>query len=201
MPLPDKLNICESSIQAACDAVTSCFSAGGKLLVCGNGGSAADADHIVGELVKGFEKKRLLAVALKEKLAAMGFAGEAIAKKLQGGLPALSLCAHTALITAVINDIGADMVFAQQIAGLGRPGDVLLGISTSGNSENILAAGLTAKAAGLTTIALTGGSGGRMAELFDICINAPSSETARIQEYHSVLYHELCRKIEEFFWK
>ncbi len=201
MPLPESLSSCELPLQGAFNTLTSCFSQGGKLLVCGNGGSAADADHIVGELVKSFEKERPLDNLLKGNLAAFGDVGEEMSKKLQGGVPAISLCAHTALLTAVINDIGAEMIFAQQVIGFGKPEDVLLGISTSGNSQNVLLAGLAAKAKGMTTIALTGGSGGKMAELFDICIKAPSLQTACIQDFHSVIYHELCRLIENFFWK
>lgn len=175
----------------AAKKIIACFQAGGKLLLCGNGGSAADCAHITGELCKGFLKRRPLPLNIRNAL------GEAWADALQGGLPALDLTANSALITAIVNDIGGESIFAQQVAAYGRRGDVLLGISTSGNAENVCRALKTARALGVFTIALTGAGGGKMGKICDLLIEAPEEETYRVQEKHLPLYHQLCIQIEE----
>lgn len=169
------------------------YETGGKLLVCGNGGSAADADHIVGELMKGFFKKRPLPAATAELFGPM-------AQYLQGALPAIALTQHVALSTAFSNDVHPEMVFAQQVYGYGKKGDVLLGISTSGNSKNVCHALHVAKALGMRTVAFTGASGGDMANLVDVLINVSGSNTAEIQELHLPVYHCLCAMLEEAFF-
>ena len=177
------------------------FKQGGKLLICGNGGSAADADHIVGELLKGFTKQRPLTEEQRNLYLQFGDLGMELAKKLQGSLPAINLCAHTSLLTAVINDIGGEEVYAQQVVGYGNEGDILLGISTSGNSKNVINAGMVSKVQYLKTIALTGKSGGKMAELFDVAIKVPSTITCDIQDMHSIIYHLLCAMLELERWE
>ncbi len=188
-------------IAAAFELLRAGFSHHGKLLVCGNGGSAADADHIVGELMKGFLLKRRLPtkrrVAYEE---AYGEEGRWLAEHLQGGLPAISLCAHAALSTAFANDVASVLVFAQQVHAFGRPGDVLLALSTSGTSANVLHALRVAKVDGLRTIGMTGRSGGAMAPLCDVLIRVPYDQTPRIQERHLPIYHALCIGIEAAFF-
>ena len=180
----------EATFERAVERLTACFRAGNKLLLCGNGGSAADCGHILGEFVKGFVKKRPLDQRLVEKI------GCEWAGRLQQGLPAIDLTANGPLIAAVVNDIDGESAFAQQVTAYGRPGDVLIGISTSGNAENVCRALITARALGLTAIGMTGQTGGRMAELCDILLNAPESETYRVQEAHLKLYHQLCLRVE-----
>ena len=187
---------CRSSLEAAFEALTSCFRAGNKLLICGNGGSAADTEHIVGELMKGFRSRRPLPEADVARLRELyGNNGEDIARRLQGALPAISLVSQISLATAVANDVSADMVFAQQVFGYGRPGDALLAISTSGNAPNVINAVKVARALDVKTIALTG-VGGALKELTEISINVPGGDTARIQEYHMSIYHTLCAALE-----
>ncbi len=190
-----------SSIWDAFQAMKESFGTGGKLLVCGNGGSAADAEHIVGELMKGFLLRRSVGAVWTEKLQEVHSAlGWDLAEKLQLGLPAIALNAHTALSTAVANDIGGEMVFAQQVFALGSVGDVLLGISTSGGSRNVVNALVAAKARGLYTVGLTGDADGKMAPFCDTQIRVPASSTPLVQEYHLPLYHALCAMLEaEFF--
>ena len=177
-----------------------CFENGGQLLTCGNGGSCADADHIVGELVKAFRLKRPLTEPLAMALLSQGHQGELLAEHLQGGLPAINLGAHAALMTAAVNDLGGVYIYAQQVVAYGRKGDVFLGISTSGNSENVLCAGLVAKAKGIKTIGLTGRSGGKMEGLFDLMIHADSTATEDIQDLHSTIYHAICAAVEYQLW-
>lgn len=169
---------------------------GGKLLLCGNGGSCADCDHIAGELLKGFLLRRPIDKAAKEMLAQYGDFGVEIGSKLQQGLPAISLCAHAAPISAFANDVDGDLVFAQQTYAYGNPGDLLVGISTSGNSKNVTAAMMVAKAKGLHTMALTGRDGGKIGQLAEISLIAPEQETYLIQEYHLAIYHLLCAMVE-----
>ncbi len=189
-----------NEISQAFTIMRECYSSGGKLLVCGNGGSCADADHIVGELVKGFVKKRPLSKEDREKFKASGAEAGKLAERLQYSLPAINLCAQSALITAVINDIGSEEIFAQQVMGFGTANDVLVGISTSGNSINVINAGYTAKAKGLKTISLSGRDGGKMKDIFDVSIIVPLTVTSDIQDCHSMIYHALCEMIEaEFF--
>ncbi len=189
-------------IEKAGKAIIDSYENGGKLLVCGNGGSASDSDHIVGELMKSFEGKRSVNQTLKTNLSKVaGERGMYLAEKLQQGLPAISLTAHAALTSAVANDIDADVVFAQQITGYGNAGDILIGMSTSGNSQNVIDALIIAKAKGLVTIGLTGKTGGRMKEFCDILINVPETRTAFVQELHLPVYHTLCMMVEDYFFK
>jgi len=165
----------------------------GKLLVCGNGGSASDSEHIVGELMKGFYKKRPLGEQISKII---GYES----RYLQEALPAIALTGHTSLSTAFMNDVDPDMVFAQQVYGYGRKGDAFLGISTSGNSKNVVNAAKVAKALGLTVIALTGPKGGELGEICDVLINVPGDTVAEIQERHLPVYHTLCAMLEEKFF-
>ncbi|MBE5776999.1 MAG: SIS domain-containing protein [Clostridiales bacterium] len=185
--------MCE--IHQAAYAVIRCFEQGGKLLLCGNGGSAADCGHIAGELCKGFLKRRPLTDDQKALI------GEDFAAQLQQGLPAIDLTAQTPVMTAIINDLCGDNVFAQQVMAFGRPGDVLLGISTSGNAENVRRALITAKSQGMTVIGLSGGTGGKMQALCDLLLLSPEKETYKVQEDHIKMYHQLCILIEEHFFK
>ncbi len=188
----------KGAILKAATEITGAYRNGGKVLVCGNGGSCSDADHIVGELMKSFEGHRPLAEELQNELVRHSSeTGKMLAEKLQQGLPAISLTAHNALITAIANDIGGEMIFAQQVTGLGNQGDVLIGLSTSGNSQNVIDAMIVAKAKGLTTIGFTGESGGKMKEWCDILINVPETRTAFVQELHLPVYHVVCMMVEK----
>ena len=192
------LNHLESAIADAAGDIAECYKNGGKVLVCGNGGSASDADHIVGELMKSFEIHRPLETNLMEKLIELSTErGQLLAEKLQQGLPAISLTAHNALITAISNDISGDMIFAQQITGLGNKGDVLIGLSTSGNSQNVVDAFIVAKAKGLKTIGMTGENGGKLKKFCDVLINVPEIRTAFAQELHLPVYHVICMMVEK----
>ena len=192
---------CRADVFAAAEAICDVFRTGGKLLACGNGGSAADAEHIVGELMKGFLKKRRLPENLHERMKDE-FPADAdyLYENLQGALPALSLVNQVALGTAFANDQAADLVFAQQVLGIGRKGDALLAISTSGNSKNVVYAVEAARLHGVKTIALTGRSGGRLRDVADIVVAVPEDETYRIQELHLPVYHALCIAAEEEFF-
>jgi D-sedoheptulose 7-phosphate isomerase len=188
-------------ITEAYRVIVTVFEKKGKLLVAGNGGSAADADHIVGELMKGFVKKRLPPAEFTAKLRRINpEAAEYIGKNIQQGLPAIALTNHAALNTACINDIDGIISFAQQVYGYGNSGDGFLGISTSGNAKNVLYAMITAQAKDMQTIALTGGSGGAIAKYADVSIIVPETETYKIQELHLPIYHALCLMIEEYFF-
>lgn len=198
---PDLEN-CKKNIREACKAVINCYSNHGKVLLCGNGGSCSDADHMVGELMKSFEKKRPIDKNLKESLKSVsGERGAFIADSLQNALPAISLNAHSALHSAISNDMDAHLVYAQQVAGYGQKNDVLIALSTSGNSQNIVDAAITAKAKGLTVIGLTGQTGGRMKPYCDIAICVPSLSTPEVQEYHLPIYHTICRVVENRFFQ
>ncbi len=187
---------CRGALEAAFEALKSCFRTGNKLLICGNGGSAADTEHIVGELMKGFRSRRPLPEADVAKMRRLyGAEGVEIARRLQGALPAISLVSQISLATAVANDVSADMMFAQQVFGYGRPGDALIAISTSGNAANVINAVKVARAVDVKTIALTG-EGGALKELAGISISVPGGDTARIQEYHMAIYHTLCAALE-----
>ena len=188
------LTVCAGSIQQAHDLMADSYRSGGKLLLCGNGGSAADADHISGELLKGFGHGRPLGQADRDRL------GPALADKLQGALPAIPLPQFAALGTAYGNDCDAAYAYAQLVHGLGKSGDVLFGISTSGNAQNVLLAIEVAHKKGLKTIGLTGARGGGLAKAVDCCIHAPEDETYRIQEYHLPIYHCLCLMLEDTFF-
>lgn len=187
----------EKSIEEAFLCLKSVFETGGKVLVCGNGGSAADSDHIVGELVKGFKLKRELTENIKKKFS---FADKELVEHLQMGLPAINLMSQCALISAIANDNGAEYVFAQQVMAYGKEKDCLIGISTSGNSANVINACKTARALGMKTIGLTGKNESRMDEECEIVINAPANETFKIQEFHLPIYHAICAMLEKEFF-
>ena len=177
------------------------YAEGGKLLVAGNGGSAADSEHIVGELMKSFKLPRKPDADFSEKLKAVDAElGSVLSENLQGALPAIALDGHVALTTAYMNDCEPLLCLAQQVNGFGRPEDVFLGISTSGNSKNILFAAVAAKAKGMKVIGLTGEKNSKLAELADVCIQAPNTETYMIQELHLPIYHCLCLMLEDRFF-
>ncbi|MCX7787737.1 MAG: SIS domain-containing protein [Spirochaetes bacterium] len=188
-------------IQKTFEVLHDTFASGGKLLICGNGGSSADADHIVGELMKEFKKKRPLQESIRQSiLDRFGMEGAYLVENLQGGLPALSLTTHTAFLTAFSNDSKPDFIFAQQVHTLGRAGDCLLALSTSGNSSNVVYATMVAKSIGLTVIGMTGRGGGRIKSFCDVLVTVPEEETERVQEQHQTIYHTLCAMLEESFW-
>lgn len=196
------LAICEKDIRAAADAIINSYKAGGKLIVAGNGGSAADSDHITGELLKSFVKKRKPEQKFLDALSAIDpDTGSYLSDKLQGSLPAIALTNNSALMTASLNDVDGNVLFAQQVMGFGKKEDVFLGISTSGNSKDVIYALAVAKAIGVKTVALTGKTGGKCKALADISIVVPENETFKIQEFHLPVYHALCLTIEEYFWK
>ena len=191
----------KTEIAKAYDIIRQAFADGNKILICGNGGSAADSDHIAGELMKGFMKKRPVSDDLKKKMQQIDpVRGALLSASLQGALPAIALTMNTALNTAVMNDNDPKLIYAQQVAGYGKTGDVLLGISTSGNAENVIHAMIAAKAYGLKVIGLSGPTGGKMAALSDVCIKVPGESTSMIQELHLPVYHALCKMIEETFF-
>lgn len=191
------LGACEAEINKAAARLLKCFCENGKLLVCGNGGSAADSEHIVGELMKTFMLNRPLDEDMcKELRSTYPEYAEQMIQNLQRAVPAISLVSEIALMTAYTNDNSAEMAFAQQVLSYGRPGDVLLAISTSGNSANALYAARIAKLIGVTVIGLTGDGGGKLMTLSDICIRVPSDITYQIQEYHLPVYHCLCACVE-----
>jgi D-sedoheptulose 7-phosphate isomerase len=195
------LDVCASDIEAAFNVLRDCYRGGGKMLTCGNGGSAADAEHIVGELMKGYLLKRPIPEEMRTKLTATNPEdGDYLADHLQGGLPSISLVSQTSLLSAIANDTAADMVYAQQVYVYGREGDVLVGISTSGNSANVLRAMQVARALGLRTIGLTGRTGGKLKPLCDVCIRVPANDTTLIQERHLPIFHVLCAMLEEEFF-
>ena len=189
------------SVMEAYEILKECFETGHKLLLAGNGGSAADSEHIVGELMKGFVKRRQVPEDMAGKMERIDEkAGKELALKLQGGLPAIALSGHPALSTAFLNDVEGEMIYAQQVYGYGQEGDVLLGISTSGNAANIHYAAVTAKAKGMKVIGLTGKDGGKMAGYSDAAVIVPEQETFKIQELHLPIYHALCLMLEEHFF-
>lgn len=196
-----QLKICERSIIDAYLVMEECYEKDGKLLIAGNGGSAADAEHIAGELMKRFNIARQVTPEFANKLKKVDSArGTVLAQNLERGLMAIPLVAHEALTTAYINDVDGLGVFAQQLFGFGRLGDVFLGISTSGNSKNVINAVVVAKALGLKVIGLTGALGGELAELADVVIKVPEMETYMIQELHLPIYHCLCLMLEDRFF-
>ena len=192
-----KLIVCQEDIMSAYELLETAYSNGRKLLVCGNGGSASDSEHIVGELMKEFKVYSEQASALKEIDPELG---QVLADNLQGALPAISLTGHSSLQTAFMNDAVPELVFAQQVNGYGKPGDVFLGISTSGNSKNVLYAAVNAKAKGLKVIGLTGSKDNKLMKFADVCIRVPETETYKIQELHLPVYHCLCLMLEDKFF-
>jgi D-sedoheptulose 7-phosphate isomerase len=187
-------------VEQAFELLKESFAQGKKLLVCGNGGSACDAEHIVGELLKSFKRHRNIDGSVQEKLLAFGENGVYLSQKLEGALPAISLNSQTGIMTAFANDKAWDATFAQQVYGLGEDGDVLICLSTSGNSQNCVLASLVAKAKGIKTIALTGEGGGKLQQICDCIIAVPERETYKVQELHLPIYHCLCAMLEEEFF-
>lgn len=192
-----KLKSMRKELEKAANMLVETYHNGGKVLVCGNGGSCADAEHIVGELMKGFLSKRKLTddeVKMFE-----GYAENAsdFASKLQRAIPAISLPSQCAILSAFINDVEPDMAYAQMTFGYGRKEDLLIGISTSGNSANVVNAVIAAKAIGMKTIGMTGSGGGRLSELCDCTLKSPETETFKVQEYHLPMYHFLCAQAEK----
>ena len=195
------LETCKEDISAAFNLIKNVFENKGILLACGNGGSAADAEHIVGEMMKTFNLERPLPVDLKEKLInEYKSEGAFLADHLQCSLTAMSLVSQTSLTTAIGNDVSAELIFAQQVVGYGKPGDILFAITTSGNSKNILNAVYIAKVMGLKVIGLTGRTGGKIKKYCDVAICVPADETPRIQELHLPVYHTLCAMLENHFF-
>lgn len=192
---------CKEELEKTVRTMIACYEAGGKVMTCGNGGSCADADHIVGELMKGFLKKRPMSQEQKQAmLAGCPDLKEETLNKLQGGLPALSLCSLTALNTAFCNDVDPELMYAQAVFAMGKSGDVLIAMSTSGNAANVCQAAMVAKAMGITVVGLTGASGGRLREIADLCICVPEKETFKVQELHLPVYHYLCAAVEGHFF-
>ena len=191
----------KNEITEAYQILENCYAQGGKLLVAGNGGSAADSEHMVGELMKGFKLPRKLKAEFAEKLIAENEElGTVLAENLQGALPAIALDGHPALSTAYMNDCEPLLCFAQQVNGYGDAGDVFVGISTSGNSKNVLYAATTARAKGMKVIGLTGEKSSKLEQVSDVCIKVPQTETYRIQELHLPVYHCLCLMLEDRFF-
>ena len=185
------LESCRQAVVDAFDAILASFRSGGKLLACGNGGSAADAEHICSELLKKFRKFRAIPEDVAKKLR------PEIAAKLEGSLPAISLVSMSGFMTAFANDVSWETTFAQQVLGLARPGDVLIVLSTSGNSVNCVAAAEVMKAIGGRTIAFTGANASRLSQICDIAIRVPETETYKVQELHLPIYHAICAALEE----
>lgn len=195
------LETCKQDIISAYQLFEEAYSDGRKLLVAGNGGSASDSEHIVGELMKEFKLKRKIFAAQVDRLMKIDAEmGTVLAEHLQGSLPAISLVGEPSLTTAFMNDSVPVLVFAQQVNGLGRAGDVFLGISTSGNSKNVLYAAVAAKSKGLKVIGLTGQKENELEKYADVCIHVPETETYKIQELHLPVYHCLCLMLEEKFF-
>lgn len=189
------------NIIAAYKILEESYDNGGKLLIAGNGGSAADSEHIVGELMKGFENPRKLPQEYVDRLKVVNKEmGEVLGKSLQGGLPAIALDGHLALSTAYMNDCEPLLCFAQQVNGFGDEKDVFLGISTSGNSKNILYAATVAKAKGMKVIGLTGANDSKLSDMADITIRSSQTRTYMIQEHHLPIYHCLCLMLEDRFF-
>lgn len=192
---------CRESIEAASSKMIECYKNGGKILICGNGGSSADGDHIVGELMKGFLKKRPLSEEKKKEMKAKWELDDDLLSKLQCGLPAISLSSITALNSAFCNDVDPSLMYAQCVMGLAKENDILIAISTSGNSKNVAAAARVARSLGVTVIGLTGNKGGALLDISDICIRVPETETYKVQELHLPVYHYLCAAVEAYFFE
>jgi len=197
-----KLETCKEDIEKALELLIACYRGSGIVMTCGNGGSAADSEHIVGELMKGFKSKRSLPDAEKAKFRALFQEdGNYIGHHLQGALASIALTSNVSLNTAFANDVAADMIFAQQVYGYGKAGDVLICLSTSGNSLNIIRAIQVAKAIGVSSVGFTGQDGGKMKDLCDVIIRVPKNSTPDIQELHMPVYHAICLLLEEEFFK
>lgn len=194
------LGACAEDVRAAVDTLIECYRAGGKILLCGNGGSAADCEHIAGEFLKGFLSLR---PSTEDELASLSEAlgDPAKASKLQRGISAIPLPSISGALSAFANDVDAELVYAQLVYALGKQGDVLIAISTSGNSKNAVAAAKVARARGLKTVALTGMKGGSLADVCDVCVKAPEKETYKVQEYHLPIYHAICAQVEDILFE
>lgn len=191
----------KDDIVAAYLLLAESYQNGGKLLIAGNGGSAADAEHMVGELMKSFKLRRKVENDFAQKLIAEDLElGKVLAENLQGALPAIALDGHLSLSTAYMNDCEPLLCFSQQVNGFGRPGDVFVGISTSGNSKNVLYAAVAARAKGMKVLGLTGANDSKLKELSDVCIQVPQTETYMVQELHLPIYHCLCLMLEDKFF-
>ena len=196
-----ELRSVDPELQSAVELIIASYKSGGKVLTCGNGGSAADAEHIVGELLKSFEIERPLTREIEDAIrSASPDEAELFIKRLQMPLPAIALTSHLSFSTAFSNDVNGELVFSQQLLGLAKPGDTLIALSTSGNSRNVVLAAKLAKALQVHTIGITGSGGGSLGSLCDICIRAPSDITYRAQEYHLAIYHAICRIVERHFF-
>lgn len=196
-----ELEVCKNEIVESYLLMEECYKNGGKILVAGNGGSAADAEHMVGELMKGFVLPRKLDQTYRDKLiAANREMGEVLAENLQGALPAIALDGHFALSTAYMNDCEPTLCFAQQVNGFGKPNDVFVGISTSGNSKNVMYAATVARAKGMKVIGLTGSKDSKLSAFADVCVKVPNTETYMVQELHLPIYHCWCLMIEDCFF-
>ena len=185
------LEVCKDDIKSALNLIIETYENGGKVLVCGNGGSASDSEHIVGELMKGFMSER---VVTDERIP------EEIRKNLQGSLPAISLPSQSAILSAFINDVKPEMMYAQLVYGYAKDNDLVIGISTSGNSKNVVNAVKVANALGVKTLSLTGKTGGILSDISDVTVKVPEMETYKIQEYHLPVYHYLCAETERYFF-
>lgn len=202
--LPALVSIRQQIAQAA-ELLINTYSHDGKVLICGNGGSAADSEHIAGELLKGFMLRRPLPEQLRRDMTSR-LAGRSqkldddVLPRLQMGLPAVSLVSQTAIGSAIANDLGADLVYAQQTLALGRPGDLLIGLSTSGNAQNVVQAVRIAGSLGMKTLAMTGSGGGMLDQAADLCLKMPAVSTPLVQELHLPVYHVLCAIVEQHFF-
>lgn len=190
----------KSNIDLAIESIINCYKNGNKVLIAGNGGSACDSEHIAGELLKSFVKKRPIKEEIRKELLSMED-GEYIADNLEAPLRAIALTSHMGLSTAYLNDRDPYLIFAQQLLAFGDKGDIFIAISTSGNAKNIIHASKVAKAMGIKIISFTNNNGGKLAEMADIAIKAPAKETYIAQEYHEAIYHEICIRVEEYFFK
>lgn len=186
------LEICREDIENAVELIIDTYKNGGSVLICGNGGSAADSEHIVGELMKGFLLKRPVC---DERIP------EHLRKNLQGALPAISLPSQSAILSAYINDVEPEMMYAQLVYGYAKENDLVIGLSTSGNSKNVVNAIEVAKCVGAKTLALTGEKESRLSGMCDVTIRVPETETYKIQEYHLPVYHYLCAEAEKHFFE
>ena len=196
-----ELKACVNEIEAARELLIQTYENNGKVLCCGNGGSCSDSEHIVGELMKGFISLRPVGNEFMSKLEDLGFEdAEYITKNLQGSLPAIALGSQSGVLSAFANDVAADMVYGQMVFGYGQPNDVLIGLSTSGNSKNVVYAAKVAKAKGVKTIALTGARDSKLSVICDVTIKVPETETFKVQELHLPVYHYLCASVEKHFF-
>ena len=185
------LEVCKADIEKALKLMIDTYRNGGKILLCGNGGSASDCEHIVGELLKGFKSKR---VVEDERIP------EQLRSGLQGSLPAISLPSQSAILSAFVNDVDPEMMYAQLVYGYAKANDLVIGLSTSGNSKNVVNALEVARAMGVRTMSMTGQKESKLSEISDVTIKVPETETYKVQEYHLPVYHYLCAEVErEFF--